>query len=220
MTRSAHRSPPPSPPPPRKYDAVLDDEGSRVRVRVRPSPEPEGSSASTQRPTLRAGAELEREERLERKLRFAHVVRRLLPADDRRSALLGTALLHRDERLIDQVLATLPSNEHELAATDDLEPVFDLTEHVELEAEDPDCGRRPSAGLADDPDCGRRPSAGLADVEVPIVVEEPVSDEAPDTERESVPPMTLRPDELRRRHIGTLLPPAPIPGDDEPEKID
>ena len=206
MTRSAHRSPPPSPPPPRKYDAVLDDEGSRVRVRVRPSPEPEGSSASTQRPTLRAGAELEREERLERKLRFAHVVRRLLPADDRRSALLGTALLHRDERLIVQVLATLPSNEHELAATDDLEPVFDLTEHVELEAEDPDCGRRPSAGLAD--------------VEVPIVVEEPVSDEAPDTERESVPPMTLRPDELRRRHIGTLLPPAPIPGDDEPEKID
>jgi hypothetical protein len=54
---------------------------------------------------------------------------------------------------------------------------------------------------------------------VPIDVEEPVDEAAPDTERESVPPMTLRPDELQRRFFGMVLPPAPIPGDDEPEKI-
>ena len=195
MTRSAHRSPPPSPPPPRKYDAVLDDERSRVRVRVRPSPDPETPGWSSERPTLRASAELDREERLERKIRFANVVRRLLPPDDRRSALLGAALLHRDEQLIDQVLAALPSSERELGRALDQEPVVDLTEHAEVDTDT------------------------SFEARVPIIVEEPVEDDAPDTERESVGPMTLRPAELSRRRIGTLLPPAPVPGDDEPEEI-
>ena len=128
------------------------------------------------------------------KFRFANVVRRLLPPDDRRSALLGAALLQHDERLVDQVLGTLPSSEHQFGADVDHEAVVDLTEHAEVDAD------------------------SSFEARVPIIVEEPV-DDAPDTERESVGPMTLRPAELSRRRIGTLLPPAPLPGDDEPEEI-
>jgi hypothetical protein len=157
MSKSAHQSPPPSPPP--KYDAALDDERSAVRARPPHAPHPHASgehalpmarvaAADSERPTLPSSTRdlVEESERLERKLRFARVVQRLLPSDDSRARLLHTAIARRDEILLDGVL-------HVLEAGGDL-PEAPSNDTAPVARSTPPGSKRPLTVLPPAPDPG------------------------------------------------------------------
>jgi hypothetical protein len=115
MSKSLHRSPPPSPPP----SGDADDE--RTAVRMRPGRAPRGHSSGehqvvrpderedSDRPTVPSPTRelVERSEGLVRKLRFARVLLKLLPASDSRARVLRAAVMRRDEVLLDGMLRVL-----------------------------------------------------------------------------------------------------------------
>src|SRR5262245_36721911 len=100
MSKSAYRSPPPSPPP--SYDPAEDEQTAVRARRVRaPSASASGEHVvvrepeDSDRPTLPSptGDLALRGERMERKLRFARVLLKLLPANDSRAKVLRAAML-------------------------------------------------------------------------------------------------------------------------------